>query len=446
MMTEVVMAQYEDVEYADVEDLFEKISIKKYLYGNPQNYQHLAEYSLKSCEDFLEKYSYFRPVVEQVDQHSLLSSANNSIDLLINGEEKYPRLLEDIANAKDHIHIQYYIIETEGIGQQMADILKSKAREGVEVRLLYDAFGSKFISRTYLRDLRDAGVEVAGYLRLDPRHPWKTLNNRNHRKIVIVDGLVSYLGGMNIADRYTNVDSTIGSNPYYWRDTHLRLSGGATQSLQYVFLGDWNFATDQNIPLSERYFPEDVLSSGHGDVFVQTLSSGPETENSLILDALLTLIDQTRDELLLSTPYYIPTPSLTRALKNAVSRGVNVQLMIPSLTDALLVNSVARSYYRTLIKSGVKVLEYQKGFLHAKTIVSDGKLAVISSANLDRRSFFINFEVSAFVYDPTFAQQNVETFYADRQHCNLLTLERWDARPPREKLYEFSTRVFAPLF
>ncbi len=439
-------AQYSDQGYDEFKNVLRQIEVKKYIAGDPGMYQKVASYSRKSCTQYLSQNAQYGTLVEWLSHKSLVSSSNNKLELLINGENKFPRLLEDLAQAQDHIHIQYYIVETEGIGQRIADILMEKARAGVKVRFIYDAFGSKFIKRSFLKNLRNAGVEVAAYLRVDPKQPWRTLNNRNHRKIVIIDGKVSYVGGLNIAERYVNVDSTRNHNPYYWRDTHLRIEGGASHSLQYIFLGDWNFAAQQDIHLSQRYFPKKSLEEHFGNTFVQTLSSGPDTDHSYFLASLLDVIDHSEEQLLLATPYYIPNKALQSALRNAARRGVDVQLMIPKLTDALLVNSVARSYYRSLIRSGVKLLQYKKGFLHSKTILSDRKLAIISSANLDRRSFFINFEVSAFVYDPAFAKQVTQAFLEDKKQCRQISLKEWDARPPKSIIYEYSTRVFAPLF
>ncbi len=439
-------AQSSAQDYEHISNILDRITAKKHLPGKSQMYRSADDYSRQTCLQYLSRYPQYRYLIDDIRSKSLITSANNELELLINGEQKFPLLLQDLREAKDHIHLQYYIIETEGIAARIADILKRKAGEGVEVRFLYDAFGSKFIPREYLQGLRDAGVQVAGYLRLDPMRPWRTLNNRNHRKIVVIDGSISYLGGLNLADRYINTDTTQATNRYFWRDTHMRLEGGATQSLQYVFLGDWNFATNEEIPYDDTYFPSQVLDTDYGHAMVQTLSSGPETEDSDLLEALLQIIRSSKQRLLLATPYFIPNRALVRELKDARRRGVDVQLMIPGLTDALLVNSVARSYYRTLIKSGVELLEYQKGFIHSKTLVSDEDLAVISSANLDRRSFFINFEVSAFVYNPKFATSVADVFMEDKKHCRKLVLEDWNARPSKQMLYEYTTRVFAPLF
>ncbi|GEP96932.1 cardiolipin synthase [Chitinophaga cymbidii] len=369
-------------------------------------------------------------------------TADNEAILLINGEEKFPLLLETLRAAKHHIHLEYYIFEEDIIGREVMEVLKERARAGVEVRFIYDDFGSGDINRRFLKQMRAAGIQVFPFYRV--RLLANRLNYRNHRKIVVVDGHTGFIGGINVADRYINDPRYRDAHPKwpFWRDTHLCIKGAGVHTLQFLFMGDWNFCAEMDMPITQEYFP-DIPDTG--DDLVQIAASGPDSERSSIMLSYLAAINQAERSVFITTPYFIPNDSILNALQQAALSGRDVRLLVPSESDSKVVNKASESFFEDLLTCGVRIFRYNKGFVHAKTMVVDENLSVIGTANMDIRSFDFNFEVNAFVYSKEMNWKLTETFLQDLLHCTELTLETWVERGRWKRLGEAVVRLFSPL-
>lgn len=374
------------------------------------------------------------------DSMSPLTS-KNGIKLLINGENKFPEVLQAIKNAKHHIHIEYYIYEDDEIGRTLADAMIAKAKEGVKVRFIYDDFGSKDIRKKLVPKLIENGVEAYPFLKVHFILLANRLNYRNHRKIIVIDGYTSFVGGINVSDRYINSDG----NQLYWRDTHLRIDGPGTQYLQYLFICDWNFCSDSTLNPDLYFFPSKLQPIAEENKIVQIAASGPDSEFPTILFSTLQAINLATKEILISSPYFIPGESLLDALTISALSGITVKLLVPGKSDSTLVNSAARSYYNDLLKAGVEIYQYQKGFLHSKTMVTDKKVAIVGTANMDFRSFDLNFEVNAIVYDAEIASELTDIFYNDLNDAIKIDPELWANRPFFRQLLEKAARLLSPL-
>ena len=374
------------------------------------------------------------------DSMSPLTS-KNAVKLLVNGENKFPEVLKAIQNAKHHVHIEYYIFEDDEIGAALAEAMINKARAGVKVRFIYDDFGSRDIRKKLVPKLIENGVEAYPFLKVHFILLANRLNYRNHRKIIVIDGYTSFVGGINVSDRYINNNS----NQRYWRDTHLRIDGPGTQYLQYLFLCDWNFCSDSILQPNKYFFPAPVQQVAAQNKIVQIAASGPDSESPTILFSTLQAINLATKEILISSPYFIPGESLLDALTISSLSGISVKLLVPRKSDSVLVNAAARSYYNDLLKGGVEIYQYQKGFMHAKTMVTDKKVAIVGTANMDFRSFDLNFEVNAIVYDTQIASELSDIFYNDLKDAIKIDAAQWANRPLYRQLLEKSARLLSPL-
>ncbi|ACU03655.1 cardiolipin synthase [Pedobacter heparinus] len=370
-------------------------------------------------------------------------TAKNSVKLLINGEQKFPELLHVIKNARHHIHIEYYIYEDDEIGRAIEALLIEKAKEGVTIRFIYDDFGSRDIRKKLVPRLKAAGINAFPFLKVHFMLFANRLNYRNHRKIIVIDGITAFVGGINVSDRYIND----GRNPkqVYWRDTHLRIDGPGTQYLQYLFLCDWNFCASEVLQPDSNFFPTAPLQNGTDNKIVQIAASGPDSESPTILFSILQAINLATEEILITSPYFIPGESLLDALTIASLSGITVKLLVPGKSDSVLVNAAARSYYNDLLNAGVEIYQYQKGFVHAKTMVTDKKIAIVGTANMDFRSFDLNFEVNAIVYDIEIASELTAAFYEDLKDARKIDPEQWADRPFYKQLIEKAARLLSPL-
>jgi len=376
------------------------------------------------------------------DSMSPLTSAN-SVKLLINGEEKFPEVLKALQTAKRHIHIEYYIFEEGETGTAIEKVLIEKASQGVEVRFIYDDFGSRSIRKKMARRLQKAGVKVFPFYKITFRPLSNRLNYRNHRKIIVIDGSIGFVGGINVSDRYVNNNHS--SNKLFWRDTHLRIDGPGVQYLQYLFLCDWNFCAQEHLQPDEVFFPQPASLSVNGNKLVQIAASGPDSDSPTILYSLLQAIHLAEKEILITTPYFIPGESILDALITAALGGLSVKLLVPGISDSALVNAAAHSYYDGLLKAGVQIYLYQKGFVHAKTLVIDRKLAIIGTANMDTRSFDLNFEVNAIVYDEEQANELANVFELDIKDAEKIDATSWMNRSRLKQLMEKTARLVSPL-
>ena len=344
-------------------------------------------------------------------------------------------LLADLEQARDHIHFEFFKFEDDKVGRRVADMLIRKAREGVRVRVQYDDFANLFRKKFY-RELKGAGIEVKPFLAINFPFLSPDANFRNHRKIVVVDGRVGYLGGMNIAERYGE-----GLSWGPWRDTHLRVEGPAVAQLQLAYLSDWRFSSGELLA-EPRYFP---AGTAVGETPVQVVVTNPTDAWQAAMQGLIQLLGTARDYVYLQTPYFIPTATMMLALKNAALSGLDVRVMLPERSDGLLTGLASKSYIKEALSAGVKVYLYQGGFLHAKTIVSDEAFASVGSTNLDVRSFTLDFEIDAYCYDPAVAAQQKAIFERDMVQSVAVDLDAWMARPRWEKLKESLARLFSPL-
>ena len=363
----------------------------------------------------------------------------NKVDLLINGEEKFPALFEAIEAATHHINLEYYIFEPDGIGTRLIEVLERKASEGVEVRIIVDGFGSPRMSRM-VRKLNESGLFTVVFLPVGFASLANS-NYRNHRKFAIIDGQVAFIGGINISDYYLNPNTR---SKVYWRDTSIRIEGYAVNVLQAYFWMDWHFAGGKEYAVTKRHlFIE--RDSPPGDAAVGFATSDPGSDSPYCMEALLIAIAEAETRIRLATPYYIPSEELSTALRIAASTGVEVELMIPSRGDSYIVQHASMSFLKPLLKRGVKVYLYKKGFLHAKTVTIDNKLAFVGTVNLDTRSFFINFETSAIISESAFCQRMNDQFELDIADSQLVTLETWLQRPRWKRGIDSICRLLAPL-
>ncbi len=367
----------------------------------------------------------------------------NKVLLLLNGENKFPKVFNDIKNAKDHIHIEYYIFDADVIGCQLIDLLIEKAREGVKVRFVYDDFGSREIRKKQVSRLKEAGVAAYPFYKIKLIALANRINYRNHRKIIVVDGRIGYVGGINVSDRYINREAD--EDKLYWRDTHLRLEGPAVSMLQYVFLGDWNYCSGEQLLPKDNFFPFSGGVPSNTGKIVQLVASGPDSDSPLIQQSLMQAINLAKREILITTPYFIPGDALMESLIVAAWSGTRIKLLVPGTSDSLFVNFAARSNYGKLLKAGAEVYRYQKGFVHSKTMVIDGELAIVGTANMDLRSFDLNFEVNAIVYDKEIAAQLCNAFFEDIKESTRLNAVDWKNRKGIVPLLEKIAALFSPM-
>lgn len=361
----------------------------------------------------------------------------NEIDILKNGNTKFEALLRDLDTAKNHIHLEYYIIKDDKIGSRVLDILCKKATQGLKVRLTYDDVGSDLSSKMKQK-LNDSGVEHYPFMPVLFSSLTGKMNYRNHRKIAVIDGEIAYVGGVNISDTYVNYDDS----DMYWRDMHLRLIGEAVKSLQIDFFTTWEFVSNQKIDIDERYFPEVTCKN---DVAVQIAASGPDTDAPNIMEAIFMAITTAEDYVYITTPYLVPNDQMITALQVASKSGVDVRILIPKESDSWVVKHATNSYLERLMDADIKVYRYTKGFVHAKTMVVDDVFATVGTSNMDYRSFNINFEVNAFIYDVKNSKILKNYYLEDLESAEIVEPERWKHRPKIEKLKESYCRLWSPL-
>lgn len=360
----------------------------------------------------------------------------NKLEAFTTGEGMLQALLREIQGATHHIHVEFYIFEDDAIGRIVRDALMQKAREGVEVRVLYDDVGCWHVPKRFFEAMRENGIEVHAFLEV--RFPAFTskMNYRNHRKIVVIDGRIGFIGGMNLAERYVR-----GVSWGIWRDTHLLIEGKAVHGLQTAFLLDWYFM-DRTLLTKACYFPKGITE---GNAWAQIVTSEPVGNWKEIMQGLAMAIYRARKYFYIQTPYFLPTETILVALQTAALSGVDIRLMLPQHADSRLTHLATCSYLSDMLQAGVKVYFYQKGFLHSKLMVSDDQLATIGSTNMDFRSFEHNFEVNAFIYDTEFALQMREVFLQDQRDCEQLHLKHWQKRPSSRKMLESFVRLLSPL-
>lgn len=379
---------------------------------------------------------------DMIQFHQNLSDAiytdDNQVKIFTDGEEKFNALLEDIDQAEDHIHIQYFIFKSSYLADRIMSALKKKAMEGVEVRLLFDDMGAILLKRIDFEDLKNSGVKVARFFASRIKYINLKANYRNHRKIAVIDGKVGYIGGFNVGDEYLGLNPKMG----YWRDTHLRLEGAAVYELQVRFFMDWRASHAEELTLDANYLPE---MESKGNVGMQIVSSGPDDLNEQIKQGYLKMIHAAKSYIFIQTPYFVPDPSILEALKIAAQSGVDVRIMIPNKPDHVFVYWATFSYVGDLLGYGAKIYIYDSGFLHAKTIVVDDQIASVGTCNFDIRSFSLNFEVNAFIYDYDTCYKLKEIFIDDMKKSIRINESLYQRRPLVIKVKESISRLFSPI-
>lgn len=368
-------------------------------------------------------------------------SGGNKVTLLFNGENKFPEVIKAIRDAKRHIHIEYYIFENDRIGNCIADLLIQKAAEGVKVRFIYDDFGSRSIRHTLVKKLIAGGVEAYPFFKIFFTALSNRTNYRNHRKIIVIDGCVGFVGGINVSDRYINDPES--PEELFWRDTHVKIEGPGAFYLQYLFICDWNFAAGQHLPVHSDFFCR--AGKKNGDSIVQMAASGPDSSTPTIMLSLMGILGVAQEEVLISTPYFIPGQTMLDAINMASLSGVKVKLLVPYKTDSRIIDAAARSYYHAVMACGADIYVYKKGFLHAKTIVADGQVAIVGTANMDHRSFELNFEVNSMIYDAGVAARLKKAFLEDLKNAEKIDPKKWRKRTLFKQLPEKFFRLFSPL-
>ena len=364
---------------------------------------------------------------------------NNEVDVYYNGVDKFAQLIKDLKNAKKFIHIQYYIIRPDRLGKKIMSILEEKAAEGVEVRFLVDSMGSYKVTRRSLRNFTKNGGKFEIFFPGIFPHVNTRINYRNHRKMVVIDGEYGYIGGFNVGDEYINENKHIG----FWRDTHIRIRGEAVNDLTNRFLLDWCYASGEEIEDFSKFYPKNPIRDG--DIAIQIVTSGPDHNEEYIKNAYMKMINNAKKYVYLETPYFVPDSPMLEALKLSALSGVDVRLIIPGKPDHIFMKWAASAYIGDLLNAGAKVYLYQNGFIHAKTIVADGKVCTIGTANMDMRSYSLNFEVNAFIYDDRVAN-NLETqFFKDIEDCKVMTKEEYDKRSITLRIRESIIRLISPI-
>ncbi|MBR1798322.1 MAG: cardiolipin synthase [Bacteroidales bacterium] len=362
----------------------------------------------------------------------------NEVNIYTDFSSMFENLIADIRAAKHFVHIQFYIITDDEVGQQLGNLLIEKAREGVDVRLMFDSWANLTISKKFYNKLSEGGVKVQSFLKLIPSLMTRDVNCRTHRKIVVIDGHTGYTGGMNIAKRYRD-----GINNGVWRDTHIRLHGPAVSQLEIALLADWRFCAKELLAQSV-YFP--TIESIARGAQCQVVTSGPMDEWNTVMQGMVQIVAQSRTYLYLQTPYFIPTQPLLLALKNAALAGVDVRVMLPAKNDrSSIMIYASMSYFREAMQAGIKFYLYEKGFLHAKTMVCDDEFVTIGSTNIDSRSLEQNFEVNAFIYDSTIASHQRDIFIADQSACSHVKPDEWEHRPIWQRFIESLSRLLTPI-
>ena len=372
-----------------------------------------------------------------IDQSFSLPFINRQTDILTSGYDFFPALLRDIAQASSHIHIDMYIFEDDALGRLVSDALIAKARQGVEVRVIYDDVGCWNVKNRFFERMRKGGIDVEPFIPVRFPRLTSKANYRNHRKIIVIDAQVGYIGGMNIALRYVQGRSKGDA----WRDTMVRVEGGAVNGLQRAFLIDWYFV-DRTLLSDRKYYTKPESEGG----LMQTVTSGPVATYPEIMQGYLRLIMAAKKYIYFQTPYFLPTDSVFFAMKTAAASGVDVRIMVPRGSDAWFVEWASRSYLREAAEAGIRVDLYEGAFLHSKLMVSDDHVCTCGSTNLDFRSFENNFEGNAFFYDEDLSRRMRDVFLADEQRCiDLTTLH--DRMHPHiaRRLWDSLTRLLSPL-
>jgi len=399
-----------------------------------QENTNVSDSLYENIEDRLKEKSKLIPLVYNSENSKL--TTNNALEIIKDGDKKFELLFEDIKNAKHHIHLEYFIVKDDGIGSQLLDLLAQKSKDGLDVKLILDDVGSD-VSKKTISKLESNGVKVNVFMPVLFSKYTGKMNYRDHRKIAIIDGEIGYVGGINVSDNYINSNET-----NYFRDTHCRIKGEAVKQLQILFFTTWDFVTQEDVKIEEAYFP---AIDNYGTIPIQISASGPDTDWSNIMEAIFMAITNASDYIYITTPYFIPNDEIVTALQVAARSNISVKMLIPKVSDSWVAENATNSYVERLLEAGVEVYAYTKGFIHAKTMIVDDIFSSIGTANMDYRSFNINFEVNALVYDEKVAEKLKTLFFDDLKTSEKLELDSWKNRGKRQKALEALANLMAPL-
>lgn len=368
---------------------------------------------------------------------SAFYAENNKVRIFTNGADKFNALKEDLRKSRHSIYLQYYIFQDDALGREIAEILKQKAREGVDVKVIYDHFGSFGSRNSFFRDMQEAGVDTHPFFKLNFPQFANRINWRNHRKIVVIDGRIGYIGGMNIADRYDRGND----NGIPWRDTHFRIEGDIVESLAFSFAVDWNFRNQPH----EMDYPLGQPAPFRNTTGIQLVTSGPLGEWDSLALCYLKAISMAQKAIYIQTPYFLPTDALQHALEAAALSKVDVRLMIPRKSDSIMLRYATYSYVTQCLRAGIKVYLYNPGMLHAKAMIIDENIVIAGSTNFDFRSFENNFECSIIIYDREINRQMRDIFFRDMGQCTRINYESWHKRPRLQRAWESTIRLLSPI-
>ena len=361
--------------------------------------------------------------------------SGNNVEIITDFQTMSDRLIADIGSARQHINMLFFKFEDDEVGRRIADALIKKAEEGVQVRLIYDDAGNLMVPRRFYKKLRKHGLQVRGFIKIFLPILSRDYNSRNHRKVVVIDGKVGYMGGMNIAQRYAE-----GLKWGSWRDTQIRIMGPAVSELQTSFLTDWKFTKGDTPDLGLMY----PYNAPCGNTLMQIVTGGPMDKWNAMMQAYMTAIVSARSYAYLQSPYFIPPEPIMKVLQNAALSGVDVRVMIPYRGDkGVLPPWASRSYIKEALNAGIRMYLYRKGYMHAKTLVIDDSLVTIGSTNLDFRGFEQDFEINAFMYNENLARQQHDLFIEDQKDAELIDPLEWDKRPLLDKAKESAARIFS---
>ena len=369
----------------------------------------------------------------------------NKVTLLINGEEYFPSLFESIESARNHIHVEMYIWDDDHTGNRLKELLIRKAKQGVTVRVIYDDFGASGIKGRIKKELQQAGVEIYPFYKIKLIVLANRLNYRDHRKIFIIDGETGYTGGINVSDKYINGQGEKTGKINYWRDTGIKIVGPGVSTLQKNFIANWNFCSRKILPIDESLFPISLSTKKYGHDYLQVISSGPDSDFPYILYSCTSAIYNAKRSVYITTPYFIPHENIMAAITKAALSGIDCRILLPGISDSAFVNAATQSFIAELLKAGVRVYFYQKGFVHSKTMTVDEDLSIIGTANMDNRSFELNFEINTVVYSPPLTKQLNNAFQIDLKSSDEVMKDNWMDRSLAKKFADKTARLFSPL-
>lgn len=384
--------------------------------------------------DLMKKYDEQRIMLSHLSHLPLFPG--NKIDLYPTATEKFHNMFQDMENAKDHIHVLYYTIAGDEIGTRFKDIILRKHREGVKVRILYDDIGCNETPKSYFNEIREAGISVAVFSPAVFPKMMKSVNYRNHKKIVVIDGEIGYTGGINVKDEYIK-----GVDWGVWKDFHLRIQGPGAQGLQFVMLKDWFYESNEYIN-EPRYYPE---VGNFGNNYLQVVTAEPVDEYANIMQGMSAAILRAKESVYIESPYFVPNETILNAIQMASLSGIDVRMVMPDKSDNMKVQYASNSYVQQILSSNVKVYRYQAGFIHSKLIVIDDELTIAGSSNMDIRSFELNFETNVFIYNKETAKNAKEIILRDMSDSVQINPEDWANRRTRDKFVDAFFRLFSPL-